>query len=171
MRFEGSTGQVWVGGHTTTNVTPGIFNVFSGTNENGLFIRSVNNSSSHYGLRIQMSNASSNAIEVLNNTQTASSVNFRVKTNGFVYARKYTTTLTNFPDYVFDANYKLMPLSTLRAYIQTNKHLPNVPTAKQVEAVGADLGELNRVLVEKVEELTLYILQLEERLQKLEIQK
>jgi hypothetical protein len=96
-------------------------------------------------------------------------INYAVKGNGEVFARKYTTTLGAIPDYVFDPSYKLMSLNELKTYITTNKHLPNIPSAKEYEERGElDLGELNRMLLEKVEELTLYILQLEERTKALE---
>jgi hypothetical protein len=62
----------------------------------------------------------------------------------------------------------LMSYHDLRNYIHTHKHLPNVPTAQEIEENGADLGEINRILVEKVEELTLYILELEDRLSAIE---
>jgi hypothetical protein len=94
--------------------------------------------------------------------------NFKVTGAGEVFARRYTTTLNNIPDYVFNPNYKLLSLEELRSYISTNKHLPNVPSANEFAETGVDLGELNRVLLEKVEELTLYILQLEERMKMLE---
>ena len=97
-----------------------------------------------------------------------SQINFKVRGDGEVFARKYTTTLNSFPDYVFEADYNLMSFKDLRNHIKTNKHLPNMPTANEIEKNGADLGELNRILVEKVEELTLYILELEERLSEVE---
>ena len=61
-----------------------------------------------------------------------------------------------------------MPLAALQEFIKANHHLPNIPSATQVEQEGLDVGEMNRKLVEKVEELTLYILQLEKRLSLLE---
>ena len=61
-----------------------------------------------------------------------------------------------------------MPMSNLREYIEVEKHLPGVKSAEEVESEGIGLGELSRVQMEKIEELTLYILQLEERLKKLE---
>jgi hypothetical protein len=64
-----------------------------------------------------------------------------------------------------------MPLNELRTYIKTNSHLPNIPSAKEMEASEVDLGEMNRLLLEKTEELTLYILQLEERIKSLESSK
>lgn len=81
---------------------------------------------------------------------------FRVMGNGNVYATRVRVMTTLFPDYVFKSDYELMPLNQLEQYITKEKHLPNMPTAKEVEEQGADLGEINRVLVEKVEELTLY---------------
>jgi prolyl-tRNA editing enzyme YbaK/EbsC (Cys-tRNA(Pro) deacylase) len=56
-------------------------------------------------------------------------------------------------------------LSEVRTYIQTNGHLPNVPTAETVAIEGANLGEMTKTLVEKVEELTLYLLQQQEQLE------
>jgi hypothetical protein len=55
-------------------------------------------------------------------------------------------------------------LPTLRAYIQTHGHLPLIPTAADVAQNGIPLAEMNRLLLEKIEELTLYVLQLEKRL-------
>ncbi len=99
--------------------------------------------------------------------------NFKVTGTGEVFARKYTTTLSNIPDYVFEPSYKLLSFDELRSYIETNKHLPNIPSAKEIEANDSqvDLGEMNRLLLEKVEEMSLYILQLEQRLKAVEEQK
>ncbi|NER12987.1 hypothetical protein GWK08_06020 [Leptobacterium flavescens] len=79
------------------------------------------------------------------------------------------------PDYVFANDYDLRTLEELRKYIQQNKHLPNIPSAVEMEANGVELGIMNMKLLEKIEELTLYTLEQEkkiknqeERLQKLE---
>jgi hypothetical protein len=64
-----------------------------------------------------------------------------------------------------------MSFQELRAYLNTNRHLPNIPSAVEMEAQPVDLGELTRLLLEKVEESTLYILQLEERIKVLEERK
>jgi hypothetical protein len=82
----------------------------------------------------------------------------------------------SWPDYVFGDDYQLMPLDELEKSIQKNKHLPNIPSAAEVTAEkGIEVGEINRKLLEKVEELTLYIIQLKkendamgQRLKKLE---
>ncbi|WP_276373032.1 hypothetical protein [Chryseolinea sp. H1M3-3] len=65
----------------------------------------------------------------------------------------------NWPDYVFEKNYNLRPLADVENYINQNRHLPEVPAAKEVEANGVNLGEMNMLLLKKVEELTLYLLQ------------
>ncbi len=70
---------------------------------------------------------------------------------------------TNWPDYVFADDYKLMPLEELKAHIEKNNHLPGLPSAETVEADGGyNVGELQVKLLEKVEELTLYIIRLSE---------
>ncbi|MFT5883839.1 MAG: putative acyltransferase (DUF342 family) [Arcticibacterium sp.] len=72
------------------------------------------------------------------------------------------------PDYVFKSDYKLNSLNEVKNYISSNGHLPGLPAASEVQNVGIELGEMNRVLVEKIEELTLYIIQQEERIKALE---
>ncbi len=68
---------------------------------------------------------------------------------------------TSWPDYVFANDYKLMSLTDLEQSVAKNKHLPNMPPASEVEKNGFDLGDMNKRLLEKVEELTLYIIQLD----------
>lgn len=73
----------------------------------------------------------------------------------------------NWPDYVFEEDYKLLPLKDLKLYIAKNRHLPGVPDAKTIKEQGVSVGEMNSILVEKVEELTLHLLKMNERLEKL----
>lgn len=163
FNLSNSNGRAWLGSFTNSSASIyGKMNVIS--SDNGLYIQT--NNSLRYGIRVKTSTDNNNALEVFG--QDANKRNFLVTGGGTVYARKYVTTLTAFPDYVFEKNYELMSLSDLRSYIQQNKHLPKIPTANEVEEHGVELGELNRLLVEKVEELTLYILQLEERISKIE---
>ena len=61
-----------------------------------------------------------------------------------------------------------MELSEVENYISKNHHLPNMPSATEVESKGADLGELTRLQQEKIEELTLYIIEMNKRLEQLE---
>jgi hypothetical protein len=64
----------------------------------------------------------------------------------------------NAPDYVFDANYPLMPLRELALYVAHEKHLPNIPSAGAVKSSGLNLGQFQMQLLEKVEELTLHLI-------------
>lgn len=83
--------------------------------------------------------------------------------NGLLYAREVKVNLDSWPDYVFDEGYQLMPLSELQQFVQKNNHLPNVPSACEMEEQGINLAKSNVMLMEKVEELTLYMLQINER--------
>jgi hypothetical protein len=67
-------------------------------------------------------------------------------------------TTLNVPDYVFDDDYDLMPLNQLGAFVTANKHLPNIPSAADVNAGRLNMTQMQLALLEKVEELTLYTL-------------
>ena len=95
----------------------------------------------------------------------------KIKPDGIIYARGIKVQTTAFPDYVFGKDYKMLSLKELEQYIAINKHLPGIPSAKEVTVnEGMELGEMNRLLLEKVEEQTLYILQLQKRMDALEVQ-
>jgi hypothetical protein len=67
--------------------------------------------------------------------------------------------LANWPDYVFAEDYKLMSIEELEKSIEKNKHLPGLPSAAEIEENGLMLGDMQKKLMEKVEELTLYTIQ------------
>ena len=91
--------------------------------------------------------------------------------NGHVYAPEiHVDDPVDFPDYVFEQDYELMDLKKLRKYIEREGHLPEVPTTSEVAENGLAIGEMNVLLLKKVEELTLYILELEERMNEYELQ-
>lgn len=71
------------------------------------------------------------------------------------------------PDYVFEPGYHLMPLSELSAYVETNRHLPEVPDAQAIASQGVDVAQMNLILLRKVEELTLHVIGLERSLDSL----
>ena len=72
--------------------------------------------------------------------------------------------VASWPDYVFADNYTLNPLSYVKDFIAKNKHLPNIPAAAEIEKNGMEMGDMTKRLLEKVEELTLYIIDLQEQL-------
>lgn len=71
-------------------------------------------------------------------------------------------------DYVFEPDYKLASLSEVEAFTKANKHLPEVPSAAEIEQNGLDLAKMNLILLKKVEELTLHAIDLEKRLKAVE---
>ncbi|MEI9921932.1 MAG: hypothetical protein WDO14_24535 [Bacteroidota bacterium] len=91
------------------------------------------------------------------------SVNGKVITGGTRIVK-----LSTWPDYVFENDYLLMPLPDLKKYINANHHLPGVPDAETIKASGTDVAETSEMILKKAEELTLYLLQLDERLKALE---
>lgn len=72
--------------------------------------------------------------------------------------------ITPVPDYVFEPDYKLSSLAEVEAYTTAHRHLPEVPSASEIEAKGVDLASMNLVLLKKVEELTLHAIAQEKRL-------
>ncbi len=81
--------------------------------------------------------------------------------NGVMRANEVKVCLFGTCDFVFDKNYKLMPIDSLDAYLEQNHHLPEVASAKQMQEEGnVSLGEIDSKLLQKVEELTLYMIQL-----------
>jgi len=87
--------------------------------------------------------------------------------DGALKVKSLRVTTTDWPDYVFGGSHRLMPLSEVEGYIQVHGHLPEVPSAEKAEAEGVDLGEMNRLLLQKVEELTLYVIDLQKQLDEL----
>ena len=69
-------------------------------------------------------------------------------------------------DFVFDSSCQLRNLQEEEAFIRENKHLPEIPSAKEMEANGVNLAEMNKLLLQKIEELTLYAIELENKVQK-----
>ncbi|MCL6294413.1 hypothetical protein [Jejuia spongiicola] len=85
---------------------------------------------------------------------------YKLAVGGKVIAEEVKVQLqTSWPDYVFFKDYKLQSLQELEAYINKNGHLPNVPSAKEVVENGLELGEISKIQQEKIEELTLYVIE------------
>lgn len=87
--------------------------------------------------------------------------------NGKITAKEVEVTLTGFPDFVFQDDFKLLPLAEVEQFIKTHKHLPDVPDEKTVIENGLNLGEMDALLLQKVEELTLYVIELQKEIDSL----
>ena len=92
---------------------------------------------------------------------------YSLDVNGTIRAKEIRVETTG-ADFVFADNYRLRPLSEVEAFISENKHLPEMQSAKEMQEDGVSVSELQTKLLQKIEELTLYILQQEERIQALE---
>ena len=94
--------------------------------------------------------------------------NAMLTVDGTILAREVRvaiSTATHWADYVFEKDYKLMPLRDLEKFIQANKHLPDVPSSEEVEKNGVEVTEISAVLLKKIEELTLYTIELQKKLE------
>ena len=188
MTFSSSTQKIWVGNFSTGSpINFALFNIR--TSDNGLFVQS--SALAKYALRLKArENESTFQVEDMNGALSfnifengRTELNYKQLTNtdkvllirnpdrkllqltndGVLRAREIVVDLALWSDYVFEPTYKLMPLTEVKQYISENKHLPNVPSAAVMEAEGLNVAETSRMLMEKVEELTLYLIQLEEK--------
>lgn len=96
----------------------------------------------------------------------------KLTVNGQVHATevKVTTTVPT-PDYVFATEYNLPALEQVESYIKQHQHLPEVPSAKEMETDGIKVGEMNMLLLKKIEELTLYVIDLKKEVEALKSKK
>jgi len=92
---------------------------------------------------------------------------FKLSVNGSIRAKEIVVEI-GWADFVFEENYKLKPLAEVEQYIKQNGHLPAIPTALEIEKNGGSVGELLKLQMQKIEELTLYIIEQEKRIKLLE---
>lgn len=92
---------------------------------------------------------------------------FVVEASGLTRARKIKVDADVWADYVFEENYPLMPLNEVENFLKQHKHLPSIPSEKVMLEEGIDLAEMNVKMMEKIEELTLYLIQQQKELEKL----
>lgn len=84
--------------------------------------------------------------------------------NGNIRTKKVIVTQQSWSDFVFDDGYRLRPLSEVDQFIRAHRHLPDIPNQKTVEEQGVDVGDMQAKLLQKIEELTLYVIELHHRL-------
>ncbi len=94
---------------------------------------------------------------------------YRLSVKGKIRAEEIKVYNT-WADYVFNTDYKLSTLNEVESFIKQNGHLPNVPSAKEVTEKGLELGEMTKIQQEKIEELTLYLIQQNKEIEELKAQ-
>jgi hypothetical protein len=97
----------------------------------------------------------------------ATYANYRLSVDGDIICKRAVVQTSNWADYVFNNDYKLIPLNEVEDYINANNHLPNMPAEKEVVANGQDVAELQKLQQAKIEELTLYIISLQKQIDEL----
>ncbi|MDP2889502.1 MAG: hypothetical protein Q8P34_11165 [Bacteroidota bacterium] len=90
-----------------------------------------------------------------------------VKIDGKLFAKEIEVKTDVWSDFVFKSDYKLMPLNELESFIKENNHLPNIPTEAEVKTNGINVAEMNAKLLQKVEELTLYVIEQQKQIEEL----
>jgi hypothetical protein len=106
------------------------------------------------GLRVSSGNV---GIGILN-------PNEKLAVNGTVRAREVKVETANWPDYVFEEGYNIGTLKGLESYIKANRHLPDMPSAKEVETNGIAVSEMFKLQQKKIEELTLHLIEKDKQL-------
>ena len=100
-----------------------------------------------------------------------SSNNINLKVEGTQYVEELFVKLkANWPDYVFDSGYELMPLENLEKEIEVQGHLPDMPSADEVEKNGINIAEVQTKMLKKIEELTLYVIELKKENERIKAQ-
>lgn len=102
---------------------------------------------------------------------TANSSGYNLLVKGGILTEKVKVALavagTDWADYVFEPSYKLMSIEEVEAFTKENKHLPNVPSANEMVESGLDVAQTSKMFMEKIEELTLYVIELNKEVQAL----
>lgn len=93
---------------------------------------------------------------------------FQLSTNGLLRVRNVRIDTEVWPDYVFNPTYQLMPLLEVEQFVRNKGHLPNIPSEEEIIRDGMDVADMNVKLLEKVEELTLYLIEQEKKIQLLQ---
>ncbi len=92
---------------------------------------------------------------------------YPLSVNGTIQAKEVLVN-TGWSDYVFDPDYRVKPLTEVAAFIKANHHLPDIPSEAEVKEKGVSLGDMQSKLLAKMEELTLQMIQLDEKNKALE---
>ena len=93
---------------------------------------------------------------------------YKLAVEGVLGARAIQVKASSWADFVFEKNYKLRPLKEVETFITANKHLPDVPSCKEIKKEGVNVAEMDAILLQKIEELTLYAIEQNKRMEAIE---
>lgn len=175
LYLQNDGGSVQIGAHTTIN-TGGNGEVLrlDGVNPNIGFYQSnvyrsfISQSGTELFMGVNGGKMHLDASQIAIGTVSTLADAYKLTVSGKILCEEVKVELyANWPDYVFDEDYELTSLYDLKSYISDHNHLPDIPTAEVIAKEGLEIGEMNRKLLEKVEELTLYVIQLQEQIDEL----
>ncbi|MEO6548680.1 MAG: hypothetical protein ABIN94_11795 [Ferruginibacter sp.] len=95
----------------------------------------------------------------------------KLSVNGNIRAKEILVEIANWPDYVFEDDYQLSSLNHVEDYIKTNRHLPDMPSAEMIQQQGLNVGDVQKKMMQKIEELTLYIIEMKKEMELLKRKK
>ncbi len=164
-----------------------LYNGISGTTQVANIESSADLSSGNDLLQMVMPSTSSSSAAFIEAEYGSGSIRFQVNANGHTGIGKAASTTnalevcgtirateviveTGWCDFVFEDDYRLAPLSEVESFIKSNKHLPGIPPAVEVESQGVKVAEMSRNFILKIEELTLYTIEQEKQITNLQAQ-
>ena len=149
--------------------------IIDGKDEND-WLLNAHNSGELFAIRTQLDGQNPWSHNVMTINRTSGNIGIGTSTpdaklavNGDIHAIEVRVDLVGWPDYVFNEDYDLPTLAEMEKHIKEKGHLPNIPSAKEVAENGIELGEMNKLLLEKIEELTLYVIQQQKEIVELKI--
>lgn len=141
-----------------------------GADEYGAYLRSTWNSGGTDAISFRNSN-NAQVMTITNDDNigigTTDPGSFKLAVEGKIGAHEVVVTTEGWSDFVFEPNYNLMPIKEVESFVKENKHLPDVPSESEVMENGISLGEMDKILLQKIEELTLYVIELKKENEKL----
>lgn len=117
---------------------------------------------------LNVSNITSSSLSIGAKKPTGAYANYTLSVDGTIVSKKEIVQVTSWADKVFHKTYKLMTLAEIEAFVTHYKHLPEIPSEAEVIENGVDVGEMNKLLLQKVEELTLHLIAQDKKISKLE---
>lgn len=166
--YDNGAGSVQAGFGIDLSGTPRELAIFHPTSDG-------NNGDISFGKRLESSGAYTEAMRITGTGNvgigTLDTKGYKFAVNGSaIFTKVVVKAYNNWPDYVFQASYRLRPLSEVEQYIKQYHHLPEVPSAEEVEENGIDVGENQVILIKKIEELTLYAIEQQKLLKEMDQQ-
>jgi hypothetical protein len=127
----------------------------------------VKNGASKFGGNVFVNNVIGIGTETSSFQETTGTVNYSLAVKGNVRAYMYKAITDGWSDFVFKKDYKLPNLKTVEKHIAATGHLPNIPSEKEIVKDGIDLGEIAKLQMQKIEELTLYLIEQNKKIERM----